>query len=199
MRVIGILGGVASGKSLVAGEFTRLGAGVLDADQAGHEVLRLPKIEAAARARGGDGICGADGHIDRGRLARIVFAPSCEAAEERSYLEQLTHPEIGHRLAAQLGRMEAAGKTVAVLDAPLLLETGWDRLCDCLVFVEAPPEVRLARAGRRGWSREDFQAREGAQDALEEKRRRAQFVIDNSGSLEQTQSQVANVWRSVAG
>lgn len=199
MKVIGIVGGVASGKSLVADELGRRGAGLLDADRAAHEVLRMPEIEAAVRRRWGPGVFGADGRIDRARLARIVFAGPPEGPQERRHLEQLTHPEIGHLLARQSERLEAAGRAAAVLDAPLLLEAGWDKLCSALVFVDAPRGVRLARAAARGWSEADFTAREDAQKSVSAKRERADFVIDNSGSLEQTRSQIERLWQSLVG
>lgn len=196
MRIIGILGGVCSGKSTVARQFARLGARVLDADRAGHEALRLPHVEAAARQRWGEAVFGPDGRIDRARLARIVFAAGAEGQKERTYLEQLTHPEIAGLLRRQ-AEAPAAETAVAVLDAPLLLEAGWDELCEKIVFVEAPREARLARARARGWGEEDFAAREGAQESLERKRVRADAIIDNSGSPERTQAQVEQFWASL--
>jgi dephospho-CoA kinase len=199
MLVIGILGGVASGKSLVARQLARLGAGVLDADRAAHDVLRTPQIEAAVRRRWGPGVFGPDGRIDRARLADAVFGEGPSASREREYLEQLTHPEIGRRLRREAERLEASRSVAAVLDAPLLLEAGWDKLCDTLVFVDAPRELRLARAQRRGWSEEDFAAREGVQESLDWKRRRADVVVDNSGSPEATQAQVERLWHALIG
>ncbi len=199
MQVIGILGGVASGKSLVARQLAQLGAGVLDADEAGHEVLRLAAVESAARARWGEEVFGADGRIDRARLARIVFGRSPQAERERAYLEHLTHPEIGRRLAEQAQRLDESGATVVVLDAPLLLEAGWDSFCDKLVFVDAPRPVRMARASARGWSEEDFVAREAAQLPLDRKCERADLVIDGSGSPEFARLQVEEFWRSLVG
>jgi dephospho-CoA kinase len=197
MRIIGILGGIASGKSLVTRQFAQLGAGVLDADQMGHEVLQLPHIEAAARRRWGDGIFGPEGRIDRTGLARIVFGPGPNAQKERKYLEQLTHPEIAHRLWRQIGTISATATTLVVLDAALLLETGWDKWCEKIVFVDAPREMRMARAVSRGWSEADFAAREAAQDSLEGKRARADVIVDNSGSPERTQAQVEQFWASL--
>jgi dephospho-CoA kinase len=199
MLVIGLLGGVASGKSLVSRQFEQLGAGILDADRAGHEALLLPHVEAAARARWGDGILGPDGHIDRRRLAAIVFANGPEAAGERKYLEKLTHPEIGRRLARQARAMEAAGRPAAVLDAALLIEAGWDKLCQKFAYVDAPVAVRRGRAQSRGWSEEEFAAREGAQESLDSKRRRADVTIDNSGSPAHTQAQVERFWHALVG
>ncbi|MCE5267733.1 MAG: dephospho-CoA kinase [Planctomycetaceae bacterium] len=195
MRIIGILGGVASGKSAVAQQFARLGAGVLDADRAGHEALRMPHVEAAARQRWGAEAFGADGRIDRGRLGRIVFGQ--EAEEERRYLEQLTHPEITRLLREQAEQMAAAGTSVAILDAPLLLEAGWGDLCEKTVFVDSPAGVRLERALARGWTKEEFAAREAAQESLQRKRQRADAIIDNSGSLQRTQAQIEQFWASL--
>jgi dephospho-CoA kinase len=197
MRIIGILGGVASGKSTVARQFERLGAGVLDADRTGHEVLRLPHIEAAARRQWGEAVFGPDGRIDRPRLARIVFASGPEAEQKRRCLEQLTHPEIARLIWRQAGTLAAAGAEFVVLDAALLLETGWDHWCEKIVFVEAPREARLARAMARGWNEEDFAAREGVQESLDRKRARADVIIDNSGSSERTQAQVEQFWASL--
>jgi dephospho-CoA kinase len=196
--VIGILGGVASGKSLVAGQLAQLGAEVLDADRAGHEALRLPKVEAAARERWGGTVFDADGRIDRSALAEVVFALPPNGPAEREYLEQITHPAIG-RLLQQQAEQLAAEATTVVLDAPLLLEAGWAVLCDQLIFVDAPRELRLKRALGRGWSEEDFSAREAAQQPLGLKKRLAAAIIDNSGSKEQTFAQVEHLWPSLFG
>lgn len=199
MLVIGLLGGVASGKSLVAKELERLGAGHLDADRAGHDVLRLPRVEAAARQRWGAEVFDPAGHIDRSRLARLVFAAPPSGPCERKYLEQLTHPEIGRLLEQQAWQWATRGVPAVVLDAPLLLEAGWDKFCDTLVFVDAPREVRLGRALARGWTEGEFSARENAQEPLDSKRKRADVVIDNATSLEQTREQVERFWQSLVG
>ena len=146
MRIIG-LGGVASGKSLVARQLAALGAGVLDADRAGHEVLRLPHVEAAARQRWGEAVFGPDGRIDRGRLAAIVFRPRPEG-RARTEVPGTVDPSGNRPPAARAGRRLGGGgqRGGRALDAPLLLEAGWDKLCDKMVFVDAPWEARLARA-----------------------------------------------------
>ena len=240
MKILGLLGGVASGKSLVAQQLADLGAVVLDADRAGHEALRLPATEEAARRRWGAAVFGRDGHIDRGRLARIVFAPPPNGLCERKFLEELTHPEIGRRLLAQVEALNRAlvvpplggippesgitsgippkggttgsippkgGTTsapkaaspLAVLDAALIFEAGWNKLCDCFVFIDVPREVRLARALERGWTEGDFAAREAAQESLDSKRARADVIIDNSGSAAHTQGQVERLWQFLVG
>ncbi|MBL8826542.1 MAG: dephospho-CoA kinase [Planctomycetaceae bacterium] len=198
MKTIGLIGGVASGKSFVAQEFARLGAVVLDADRAGHETLREPNILAAAKTRWGEAIIGPDGQIDRKRLAAIVFEQSPTGQAELSYLEHLTHSRIGERLQEQLVQADTKGHTVAVLDAPVLLKAGWDQFCDRIIFVDAPREVRLSRALARGWTEADFNNREAAQESLSFKAQRADDSIDNSGNVELTRTQVARLWRELS-
>ena len=180
---------------MVAEKLAQCGAKVLDADKIGHEVLQQPEIEAAVRERWGSEVFGADGRIDRRQLARFVFAPPPEGPRERAYLERLTHPEIVHKLEEQIRALADAGHKVIVLDAALLEEAGLDRLCEKLVFVDAPREARLQRALARGWRKEDFKAREGCQKSLDFKRHHADVVIDNSGSPEQTKAQVERLWQ----
>ena len=194
MHVIGIVGGVASGKSLVARQLSELGVAVLEADRIGHEVLRREGTEAAARSRWGEAVFGPEGRIDRRRLARIVFAPPPDGPREREYLENLTHPEIGRLVRQEISRLAIGGQKLVVLDAPLLTESGWDRFCNTIIFVDAPRALRLARAKSRGWSEEDFAAREDAQDSLDSKRERADVTIDNSRSVESTKAQIER-WR----
>jgi dephospho-CoA kinase len=173
-----------------------MGALILNADRAGHEALRMPEIETAARKRWGDTIFNGDWRIDRSKLAKIVFSPPPEGPRERRYLEALTHPEIGRRLAAQVEAQKDLAPLV-VVDAALLFEAGWDKLCDVTAFVDVPRAARLARALQRGWTEEDFAAREGAQDSLDSKRARADWIIDNSGSVEHTEAQVRRLWQSL--
>jgi dephospho-CoA kinase len=199
MKIIGLLGGVASGKSLVAEQFRRLGAKVLDADRVGHDVLFLPGVRDAIRKHFGDRVFGANGEVDRQALGRIVFAPPPVGPRELAVLEQLTHPEIRRRLRLKVDELARNGVAAAVLDAPVMLKAGWDKFCDVVIYIDAPDEVRLSRALSRGWTREELAAREAAQEGLDAKRRRADFVVDNSGSEEYTQQQIERLWRSLIG
>jgi len=195
--VIGILGGVASGKSLIAGQLESLGARILDGDRAGHRVLGQQEVKSAIRARWGDAVFRPDGEANRRVIAQIVFDPSPTGKSELEFLEQLTHPRIKRLLQEQIRQLAADGAGVAVLDAPVMLKAGWDALCYRIVFVEAPRELRLRRALRRGWSEEDFARREAAQEPVEQKRARADVVIDNRGSRAATWYQVQEFWRSI--
>jgi dephospho-CoA kinase len=199
MKVLGLVGGIASGKSLVARRLQELGAVVLDADRAGHEVLRLPHIKEAARKRWGDSIVSPNSEIERKRLAAIVFARTDEGRRELEYLEKLTHPEIGRRLQTELNDLKRQGIQVAVLDAPVMLKAGWDRFCDQIWFIDAPYEVRMQRAMARGWTEDEFRARELAQEPVERKRELADLVLDNSGDVGYTHQQIERFWHSLIG
>lgn len=197
MKVIGIVGGVASGKSEVTRILCELGARQFDADRAGHEALKSTNVKQKIAARWGEQVFGQEGEVDRKRLADIVFGQTPAAERERNYLEQLTHPEITARMESFLEECRQNDCPAVVLDAALLLEAGWDRLCDTIWFVEASRETRLARARERGWSEEEVLGREKAQENLDLKRKAADQIIRNEGSLQRTRVQVTHLWHSL--
>jgi dephospho-CoA kinase len=199
-RVIGVLGGIASGKTLVA----RLLAGpaglVLAADEIAHEVLDSPELRPLLLERFGPEVVGADGRIDRSVIARSVFAPG--GGGRRSELEGWTHPRVRDRIWARLEQARASGVPRIVLDVPLLLENdaqhGLARACDALVFVDVPEAERDRRAREsRGWAAGEVARREAAQWPLAEKRRRAHHVIPNTDSPETLRADVENVARAL--
>lgn len=194
MLTIGLIGGVASGKSAVAEAFAKRGAVVLDGDRTGHEVLGEPTVMSQLVARWGTCILKSPSEVNRSAVARIVFAPGNDA--ERQFLNQMTHPRIAVRLEEQLAALRHSDTPAAILDAALLLEAGWDSLCDEIVFVDVPREMRLARARSRGWDEAELARREATQLPLEEKKRRATICLDNSGSLDSLRSQVSELWDS---
>ncbi len=197
MKVIGLTGGVASGKSVVAAELAALGAHVLAADAAAHRVINLPAVKAQVVNRWGPKILALDGNVDRREVAKKVFSPGAPANAELRFLEALVHPLIRREFEVQIARDSDTGIPAVVVDAPLLLEAGWETLCDLLIFVDSPRETRLERAQRlRNWSAQEFQAREAAQLPIEEKRSRATHVLINQGSLAEIKTLVGQFWES---
>jgi dephospho-CoA kinase len=192
--VIGLLGGVGSGKSAVASELADLGCAVLDADRIGHEVLAEPEVRAELRRWWGDCVIAADGSVDRPAVADIVFADPAE----RARLNDLTHPRIHARLAERVAALRADPACPAVvIDAALLLETRWHELCTVFLFVDAPAEVRARRVAARGWDRDEWARRENAQKPLDKKAARAEYVLDNSSSLPYLRQQVRSVFQRI--
>jgi dephospho-CoA kinase len=186
--VIGLIGGIGSGKSRVAAALAAHGAMVIDADQVGHEVLDQPEVSRAVLERFGERIRassedGANGpRINRRALGAIVFADPAALRD----LEALLHPRMEHRFHEAIARAarEATAPAI-VLDAAILLESGWDRCCDLVVFVEAPWADRLRRvAASRGWSSDTLRAREQAQWPLDVKRARADKILRNDAGIE---------------
>jgi len=193
MVTIGLIGGIASGKSAVAQEFVRLGAEVLDGDRAGHAVLREPAVIKKLVARWGASVLSPDGQVNRSAVAKIVFAAGNEA--ERKFLNRLTHPRIAKLLRQELVTLRQQGRRVVILDAALLLEAGWDRMCDQILFVAAPQSARLQRAKLRGWAASELARREATQLPLAEKQQRSSKIIENDGSLQQLRKKVEDLWQ----
>lgn len=195
---LGLTGGIGSGKTLVARLLRDLGAAVVDADAIAREVVApgLPAYTGIVRAFG-PGVLRADGTIDRAALGARIFAD----AEARRTLNALTHPHIRRRMGeegARLSTMPAVD--VVVFDIPLLLETtdGRDLDLDGIVVVDAAEGVRAARlVARDGLTEDEARHRLGAQIPLAQKVARADWVIDNNGSPEQTRQQVEALWKTL--
>lgn len=195
MRIVGLTGGIASGKSTVARMLREEGAEVIDADAIAREVVE-PGTPALARiaARWPEAI--RDGALDRQALGAIVFA----RPEERAALEAIVHPAIQAEVERRLAALAAAGEEVAVYEAALLVETGLDETMDALVVVALPEEEQVRRlSARDGLSPEAARARVAAQAPLEEKLRNADYVIENSGDLAALRRRVGEVWQALRG
>jgi dephospho-CoA kinase len=201
MKTIGLVGGVASGKSQVAHLLVDQSAGLLDADRVGHAVLAEDReVHDALRRRWGNEVFASDRSVDRAAIARRVFAEGDSADADRQFLEDLLHPRIRRRLESQAREFANAGKRAVVLDAPLLLEAGWDSICNVVLFIDASRDIRLERARRRGWSEAQFDKREAAQWPIDKKREAADIVISNDGSEDELRSRVQQFWNQhVAG
>lgn len=178
--VIGLVGGIGAGKSSAAKQLGELGCAIIDADRLGHELLDAPAIAGQLRRQWGDAIFNEAGFVDRKAVGRIVFADPAQ----RGRLEELLHPAMRQRFRQRITEAAGQGATAVVLDAAVLFEAGWDDLCDAVLFVDAPQEVRLARAcKRRGWDEASFHARQAAQMAPADKARRCDATLDAGGSL----------------
>jgi dephospho-CoA kinase len=181
--VVGLAGGIASGKSRVAQAFAKLGWAVVDSDAQVAAQLARPEIAQTLASWWGPGVLDAQGMVDRRAVGKIVFSDPAQ----RQRLEALLHPLIARtrqeviRDAALATRQSgAAAPRGVVLDAPLLFEAGLDRECDAVVFVDASHADRLERVRRnRGWDAEELARREAAQWPLDKKRARCRFVVHN--------------------
>jgi len=186
--VIGLIGGIGSGKSAVSAEFARHGGRIISGDQLGHEALRQPEIRDRVIRRFGQGIVGPDGSITRRALGAIVFADPIA----RRDLEALVFPYIERRILEEIETAQSAVEVrFVLLDAAIMLETGWNKVCDWLVYIHVPRELRLERLNRqRGWSEKEVTAREQAQMPVTDKATLADFTVDNSGPLPESARQV---------
>ncbi|MFO0724997.1 MAG: dephospho-CoA kinase [Myxococcota bacterium] len=194
-RIVGLTGGIGSGKSTVARMFRARGAAIIDADVLAREAVALgsPGL-AKVVERFGPTILGADGLIDRPRLGKLVF----EDEASRRDLNAIVHPEVARLAAERMAALSSAGVPLILYDVPLLFENGLDRVFPETIVVTVPPEVQRARvAGRDKLSPADVEARIAAQMPLAEKVLRATWVIDNSGSEAETEARVDALWKSL--
>ena len=193
MRVIGLTGGIASGKSLVSKRLAERGAVVIDADKLGHESYRrgTETYQAVVEAFGRD-VVGPDGEIDRGALGAKVFGD----AEARRRLEAIVWPAIRRLGAERIEALRAEGVLVAVLEAAVLIEADWLDLADEVWLVITSPETARQRMmERNGLSPEQAEARIRAQLTNEQRRPYAQVVIENDGALDELRAAVDEAWK----
>ena len=194
MKIIGLTGGIACGKSTVSTELRALGAAIIDADALAHELSQPHQsIYNAYVERFGREIVTADGTLDRAAIARRVFADPAVRAE----VEAIAHPIIRSAAEERLRAARAESKRAAVLDVPLLFEAGWDALADETWVVALPREEQLARLLARDTSMDagEARARIAAQMPLAEKCARADVVIDNSGTVEEIREYIGKLWK----
>ncbi|MBI2923251.1 MAG: dephospho-CoA kinase [Planctomycetes bacterium] len=184
--LVGLVGGIASGKSTVARAFARHGARTIDADAIAKEILDLPEVRRALAAAFGD--VETAGRVDHRKLAEKAFGSEPAAAR----LNALVHPSVTAEIDRRVAAWTAEGfRGPVVVDAALLLEAGMKGKMDALVYVEAPEGVRRERAKARGWAEDELKRRERLQWPLEEKRRACGHVVANGGTVEEMEGQVA--------
>ena len=194
MKLVGLTGGVGSGKSTVADMLRGLGAQVVDADEAAHAVYEpgSPGFDAVVREFGEEYVDG--GRIDRARLGELVFHDD----DARRRLNAIVHPLVRDWMAARTAEADERGAEVVVQDVPLLFENGLERLFSTVLLVYAPEEVQVERlVSGRGFTPERARAMIAAQMPIESKRGLAHHVINNSGTREDTQTQVRAIWKQL--
>ena len=197
MNLIGLTGGIASGKSAVARLLAAAGVPVVDADLLAREAV-APGTEGlrGVVARFGGSVLAPDGSLDRKALAAVVFAD----ATARHDLNAIVHPAVAALAVERLEALRARGANIAVYEVPLLFESNLEGMMDATLLVAAPERLQLARLmARDGIDEPAARARMAAQLPLDDKRRRATAVVENDGTLEDLAERLRTAWRSVRG
>jgi dephospho-CoA kinase len=186
--MVGLTGGIGSGKSTVADLLTERGAVVIDADLIAREIVERPEVLAALAEKFGAEILAADGTLDRAALAQRAFVTD----ELRKELEAITHPPIGEEFLRRVAAAPADG--IVVHDVPLLVESTRGYEYGGVIVVVAPKEVRLQRLEARGVPRADAERRMALQATDEERAKVATWILDNSGDVEHLERQIDGLW-----
>lgn len=192
--MVGLTGGVGSGKSTVARMLAEHGAVVIDADAIAREVVQSGTAGFdAVVAEFGDAVLAPDGELDRTALAALVFGDDAR----RAALNAIVHPLVGERV----GESSAAAPegAIVIYDVPLLVESGMAQGFEAVVVVEAPVALRLDRLAERGMPAQDARARMASQATDDQRREVSDFLVVNGGSLTELQQQVDEVWESLGG
>ena len=196
MKIIGLTGGIACGKSTVSNIFKSLGAKILDADAMAHELMqpKQPLWNLYVSHWGESILKQPGGTLDRRAIGAIVF----NDLAERQWLDSAAHPVLLAEAQRRLAALEKRHTEVAVLDVPLLFESGWDRLADEIWVTSVSEDIQLQRLmARNGWTEAEARARIAAQMPLAEKRARADVIIDNSGTLDNLRQQVLQAYQNL--
>lgn len=184
MLVLGLTGSIGSGKSTVAELLARRGVPVLSSDAIAQQVIEHDAETRAALAEAfGAEIVPPDGPINRRAMAAAIFGPTPEHEQRRLFVERLVHPRVIERIAAELDRLAARGEPIAIVESALIYRAGIEDLFDYVIAVVAPEPIRRERLRLRGMDDADITYRQAIQDSDEELRHRADFVLDNSGTL----------------
>jgi dephospho-CoA kinase len=193
--VVGLAGGIGSGKSTVARILEELGAGVIDSDLLAREEMATKEVRDTLARWWGRDILTAEGLLDRQKIASRVFSEPAQ----RQRLEALVHPRVAARREARLAELMADPRIkLVVLDSPLLFETGLDKSCDAVIFVERSLAARAAGSEKeRGWPRGEIERREKNQQPLDTKRSRADHTCDNNSTIPNLRTQVERIFNQV--
>ncbi|MFH0888430.1 MAG: dephospho-CoA kinase [Planctomycetota bacterium] len=196
--IVGLIGGIGSGKTHVAEIFKRLGASLIEADKIAYTVINHPQIKRTLLKWHGYSIIKKTGQIDRKKLADVSF----NSRKNIGRLNKLTHPYIKKEISNRLRQLNSNRKLketgVVVIDAPLLLETGLDKFCDCIVFIKTSYKIRLKRVLiSRKWDKTEIKKREQYQIPLLRKQSKADIIINNNKSSDITTSHIKNVFQLI--
>jgi dephospho-CoA kinase len=192
--IIGILGGICSGKSTVAAKFAKLGCAVIDADQIAKEMLDEPAIQPKIVKLFGEKILDRMGKIDRQKLAKIVFSDPSQLAA----LTNIVHPPVLEKTNEMIGTYKKSDVLAIVLDMPLLAEVGWEKRCDKLIFVACEPRIRFERAEKRGLGDENkLKIRENFQISLDKKEEMSDYILHNNSDMSELALQVSRVFNCI--
>lgn len=193
MLVVGLTGGIATGKSTVLEYLSDLGVSTFSADAEVHRLLDEPSVLADIRQRFGEGVFLQDGSLNKKALAAVIFS----SETDRKDLEAILHPLVAQRMQEWLQAQELQGVAIAVCEIPLLFEAGLEGVVDTIIAVTSEHQQQTCRLLNKGIGQAEAQKRMEAQMPLEEKALRSDFVIDNSGSLEDLKIQVCKVWQKL--
>ncbi len=193
--VIGIVGGIGSGKSTVAAEFAKLGCKIIDADKIAHELLERNPVKEKIVASFGQAVLDSAGKIDHSKLADIAFSD----ADKLSALNKIIHPFVLKRAQELINQYNCQNQVKAiVLDMPLLMEVGWVKRCNKLIFIDCRPQLRTDRAKKMGIFNENQQKiRENFQISLDNKANTADNIIDNNSGFSELTEQVADIFSCI--
>jgi len=192
--IIGIIGGIGSGKSTVAAEFVKLGCKVIDADKIAHELLRRKTVKEKIIASFGLDVLDSKRRVDRKRLGYIVFAD----ADKLSILNGIIHPLViqhAEELIEQYNRQNQV--KAIVLDMPLLVEVGWAKRCNRLIFVDCEQKIREKRAKKLDFDKNQLKIRENFQISLDNKKNLADNTIENNSDFSAMVRQVADIFSDI--
>jgi dephospho-CoA kinase len=194
--IIGIIGGIGSGKSTVAAEFAKLGAKVIDADKIAHELLDKKNVKIKITEVFGPEILEQKRKINHRKLAGIVFSN----AQKLALLNSIVHPLVLKQSEELIKKYKNQKKVKAiVLDMPLLVEVGWHKICDKLIFVDCNQKIRAKRAQKMGLNKNQLKIRENFQISLDKKLKLTDNTIENNSGISALARQVADIFSYIVG
>lgn len=194
--IIGIIGGIGSGKSTVAAELGKLGCKVINADKIAHELLEKKTVKKKILEYFGQEILNPEGKINRRKLAEIVFADTRKLAS----LNRVIHPLVFEKTEKLIEKYNSQKKVKAiVLDMPLLVEAGYEKRCDTLIFIDCEQKIRAKRAEKMGFNKNQLKIRENFQISLDKKAKLTDNIIENNSGFSALVRQVTDIFSYILG